>query len=113
MDISNISSIVSAFFSYCFHWLLVLLVSAVQLITYPVNVLMTNAFPTISDQITNVVVYLNQQLTFLPYALTFLPYGVSALLVFILGVEITFLYIFRSSFFVTKLWTIVRNIKFW
>lgn len=96
-----------------FNFVMTALITAVQLICWPLNTLITSAFPDISAKITAVVSNLASVLNFFPYVLSWLPPGTTALLLFILGVEVALLAVFQSSFAVAKVWRIVQRIKFW
>ena len=89
------------------------IVTVIQVVAYPLNQLLIDGFPSIATQLTNTADFLTQHLQALPYVLTFFPPGVVALLMFMLGVELLLMNVWQSSFFITKIWTIVQKIKFW
>ena len=99
--------------SAIFNFFMIILITAIQAITWPINQVIINFFPSLAEQITKLTDNLANLLTFLPYTLTYLPTGIEALILFILGTEITLLYLFRSSYLVAKVWKIVQTVKFW
>ena len=113
MDILNIGALVTAFISACYTFFLSLLITIVQVVTWPVNALIYLAFPSFATQVAQVTDYLSNLLGYFPYALSFLPPGILTLLLFILGTEIVLMYMFQSTYYVAKLWRIVGKVKFW
>lgn len=104
-----IPGLISAFFNF----IMTILITVIQVITWPINQLITAAFPDFATSITNTVDSLGDMLTFIPYILSFLPPGILTLLIFMVGTEIALMYVFQSSFLVAKVWKIVQTIKFW
>jgi len=104
-----IAPLISAFFQL----LMTLLMTAIQIISWPLNQLIVLAFPDISGSISTIQDNLINYIGFIPWVLTFLPPGVPAVLIGMLGVELLMLTVFRSSYFASKLWRIVQRIKFW
>jgi hypothetical protein len=114
MDIGQaLSQFIPALIQAFFNFFMTVLVTVIQVITWPLNQLITAAFPSIATQITSVSTNLGSLLAFIPYILSFLPPGILALLLFMLGVEITLTYVFQSTFLVGKVWKIFQKIKFW
>lgn len=101
------------FLSPVLAFLMTLLVSAIQVICYPINQLVITALPDLSTKLTQTHDNLANALSAFPYLLSFLPPGVLALILFMLGVEVVMMYVFQSSFYVSKLWKIIQQIKFW
>jgi len=96
-----------------FNFLMTMLVTVIQVITWPLNELITVAFPDFATSITETADSLGDMLTFIPYILSFLPPGILTLLIFMLGTEIALMYVFQSSFLVAKVWSILQRVKFW
>jgi len=96
-----------------FTFILQLVITLIQLITYPINALISAGFPDIADNITGMADTLAEMLEFFPYVMTFFPVPVRALIAFIITAEIALLIVFQSSFHVTKIWKIIQRIKFW
>lgn len=109
----SLDEMLSGFISTIFQFFMTILVTAIQVITWPINVILTEMAPDFSTQLTKVSTDLGQLLTFIPYALSYLPPGILTLLIFILGTEIILMYVFQSTYIVAKMWKIVQAIKFW
>jgi len=97
-----------------FNFLLSLVVTIVQVVTYPINTLITASFPDLASQMSAMASTLHDMLAFLPWAFhSLFPPAVHTLLIFILVAELALIYVFQSSFYVAKIWKIVQRIKFW
>lgn len=96
-----------------FNFVMTLVITVIQVVTWPLNQLITANFPDLSQKITDVADLMGQLIGYIPYLLTWFPPGIPVLLLFMVGVEITLLYIFQSSYTVAKVWKIVQHIKFW
>jgi hypothetical protein len=105
--------LIAPFLQGLYNFFLTALVTGVQIICWPINEIINAAFPALSGYITTAVTNLANNLSWLSWVLSFLPPGTVTLLLFILGVELVFLYVFQSSYYVAKIWTIVQKIKFW
>jgi len=108
-----LTSFIPGFISAMFNFFMTVLVTVIQVITWPLNQLITSAWPSLASQITSVSTSLGDMLSFIPYVLSFLPPGILTLLIFMLGVEVTLMYVFQSSYLVAKVWKILQKIKFW
>jgi len=108
-----LTNFIPGLISGIFNFIMTMLITVIQVITWPLNQLITAAFPDFATQITNVSTNLGDMLGFIPYLLSFLPPGILTLLIFMLGTEIALMYVFQSSFLVAKVWRIVQTIKFW
>jgi len=107
MDV--IGPLIAAFFQF----LMTLLMTAIQIISWPLNQLIVAAYPDVSGSISTVQDNLVNYIGFIPWALTFLPPGLPAVLLGVLAVELLMLAVFRSTYIASKLWRIVQRIKFW
>lgn len=108
-----LTSFIPSFISAMFNFFMTVLVTVIQVITWPLNQIITTAFPDLAAKITATSTSLGDMLSFIPYILSFLPPGILTLLIFMLGVEVTLMYVFQSSFLVAKVWKILQKIKFW
>lgn len=108
-----LSSFIPGLISGFFTFFMTVLVTVIQVITWPLNQLIVSAFPDFAAQITSVSTTLSSMLGFFPYVLSFLPPGILTLLIFMIGTEIALMYVFQSSFLVAKVWKILQKIKFW
>jgi len=101
------------FLSPILNFLLTLLVTVIQVIAYPINQLILTTLPDLATYLTEIHDTLANALAAFPYILSFLPPGVLALIIFMLGVELVMMYVFQSSYYVSKIWGILQRIKFW
>ena len=96
-----------------FKFLLNILATLVQVVVWPINQIIVNALPDLSDKITQVTNGFNTLFSGIGWALGILPSSVLSVLIFIVSVEIIKHTIFLSTHTLTKLWTILQKIKFW
>ena len=96
-----------------FKFLLNILATLVQVVVWPINQIIVNTLPDLSDKITQVTNGFNTLFSGMSWALGMLPNSVLVVLVFIVSVEIIKHTIFLSTHTLTKLWTILQKIKFW
>lgn len=113
MNVIDFPAFFAGLLSAIYEWFMILLVTVVQVITWPINVIITGVFPSFSEQVINLANYLTQMLTFFGYVLTFLPPATLTLVIVIIGTELALVLVFQSTYLVGKLWRIVQNIKFW
>lgn len=90
-----------------------LVATLVQLIMSPINLLIKNALPDISDKIVQVANGIPQIINYLNYGLGLIPPGVIGVLLFVLTCEIAKHTIFTSTHVLLKVWNIIQKIKFW
>lgn len=93
--------------------LLSVLASLIQIIVLPLNLLITSLMPDISDKILELSTTLNGFFNGITWGLGLLPNSLVATLLFIIGVEIARYSIFISSHIITRIFDIIRKIKFW
>lgn len=96
-----------------FKFLLNILATLVQVVVWPINQIIVNALPDLSDKIQQVSNGFNSLFSGIGWALGMLPNSILVVLVFIVSVEIIKHTIFLSTHTLTKLWTILQKIKFW
>lgn len=96
-----------------FKFLLNILATVVQVVVWPINQIIVNALPDLSDKISQVSTGFNTLFSGIGWGLGMLPNSVLVVLIFIISVEIIKHSIFLSTHTLTKLWTILQKIKFW
>ena len=96
-----------------FDFILSVLTSLIQIIVLPLNVLITTLLPDISNKILEVSTALNGFFNGITWGLGLLPNSLVATLLFILSVEVARYSIFVSSHVITRIFDIIRRIKFW
>lgn len=100
-------------FKALFTGLLNLLASVIQLICWPVNQIISNALPDLSDKILVVTNTLNSVFDSITWALGLIPPLIIETLLFILTIEIAKHTIFVSTHTLIKVWNVFQKIKFW
>ncbi len=100
-------------FKALFTGLLNLLASVIQLICWPVNQIISNALPDLSDKILSVTNTLNSVFDSITWALGLIPPLITETLLFILTIEIAKHTIFVSTHTLIKVWNVFQKIKFW
>ena len=96
-----------------FTFLLNLIATLVQLVVFPINLVITNTLPDLSLKIIEVSDVLSTIFDTISWALGLLPSSVIITLVFIIGVEIGKHTIFTSTHALLKAWNVLQKIKFW
>lgn len=96
-----------------FKVILNLLASAIQIIVWPINTLITNTMPDLSSKILLVTNQLNTVFDSLTWALGLLPPIVIETLLFIVAIEIAKHTIYISTHTLIKVWNVLQKIKFW
>lgn len=100
-------------FKALFTGLLNLLASVIQLICWPVNQIISNALPDLSDKILAVTNTLNSVFDSITWALGLIPPLITETLLFILTIEIAKHTIYVSTHTLIKVWNVFQKIKFW
>lgn len=93
--------------------LLNIIATLIQVVTWPLNELITAAIPDISEQINQVTTTFNTIFGGIGWALGFIPSSVLSTLVFILTIEIVKHTIYISTRTLCEVWNIFQKIKFW
>lgn len=100
-------------FKALFNIIINMLATIIQIIVWPVNQIITNALPDLSDKITSVTNVFNTVFNSINWAVSILPDVVIESLLFILSVEIVMLAIHKSTHALTMVWNVLQKIKFW
>lgn len=90
-----------------------LIATILQIISYPVNIVITNALPNISDKLTSVINVFSTIFNGMAWALGLLPPNLLPVLIFIITVEIAKHTIFVSTHTLIKVWNLFQRLKFW
>lgn len=96
-----------------FDVVLGVLASLIQIVILPMNLLITNLLPDLSEKILEVSNNIETLFTSLTWALGVVPSSVIVTLLFILSVEIARHTIFVSTHIITLMFNVIRRIKFW
>lgn len=104
-----IGKLISSFFNF----LLTIIMSIIQLICLPLNLLFDNVFPDFSSKITLIRSALNSAFSNISWAISFIPPTVRETILFILLIELSLLAIMRSSKATSRVWKILQKLKFW
>lgn len=96
-----------------FKFLLNILATLVQVVVWPINQIIVNALPDLSDKITQVTNGFNTLFSGISWGLGMLPNSVLVVLVFIVSIEIVKHTIFIGTRSLQKVWTLLQKIKFW
>ena len=93
--------------------LLNIIATLIQVVTWPLNELISAAIPDISEQISQVTATFNTIFGGIGWALGFIPPIVLGTLTFILTIEIVKHTIYISTRALCEVWNIFQKIKFW
>jgi len=104
-----IGKLISAFFNF----LLTIIMTIIQLICTPLNLLFENVFPDFSDKLSTISSALDTAFSSVSWAISICPPMVRSTLLFIFTIELSLLVIMRSSHATSKVWSILQKLKFW
>lgn len=104
-----IGKLISSFFNF----LLSIIMSIIQLICLPLNLLFEGVFPDFTEYISTIQTGLNHAFNSLSWALSLIPPGVKTVLLFIFTIELSMLAIMRSSHLTARVWKLIQKLKFW
>mgnify|MGYP001851934315 FL=1 len=104
-----ISKLITALFSF----ILEIVMTIVQIICLPLNLLFENVFPDFSTHLTTINSSLKTAYSGLSWSVSIIPPTVRTVLLFIFTVELSILVIMRSTHLTAKVWTILQKLKFW
>lgn len=90
-----------------------LIATILQIISYPINIVITNTLPSISDKLTSVINVFDTIFNGMAWALGLLPPGLLPVLIFIVTMEIAKHTIFVSTHTLIKVWNLFQRLKFW
>ena len=96
-----------------FNFIINLLATVIQIIVFPINALIANTLPDISDKIVQVTSFLSNIFDNMTWALSIIPTPVLAVLTFIVTCEIAKHTIKVSTHSLIRVWTVLQKIKFW
>lgn len=100
-------------FKALFNIIINMLASVIQIVCWPINILITNALPDLTDKITFVTNNIGSIFNSISWGLGLLPTAVVEVLLFIVLVEIAMHTIFKSTHALIKVWNVLQKIKFW
>lgn len=100
-------------FKALFKIIIDLLATLIQIVVWPINTLISNTLPDLSDKILSVTNTLNSVFDSITWGLGILPNILVETLLFILLVEIGKHTIYVSTHTLIKVWNILQKIKFW
>lgn len=96
-----------------FKFLLNILATVVQVVVWPINQIIVNALPDLSEKIQQVSNGFNTLFSGISWGLGMLPNSILVVLVFIVSIEIVKHTIFIGTRSLQKVWTLLQKIKFW
>ena len=100
-------------FKVLFNVIINMLATVIQIICWPINVIITNTMPDLSTQITNVSTTIGSVFNSLNWAIGLVPPVIIETLLFIITIEIAKHTIFLSTHILIKVWNVLQKIKFW
>ena len=100
-------------FKALFTIILNLIASVIQLVCWPVNQVITNALPDLSNKILSVTNTLNTVFDSITWALGLVPPVIVETILFIITIEIAKHTIYISTHMLLKVWNLFQKIKFW
>lgn len=100
-------------FKALFNIILNMIASVIQIIVWPINQIIVNTMPDVSDKILVVTDTLNSVFDAITWGLGLLPPFVIETLLFIVTIEIAKHTIFLSTHVLIKVWNVFQKIKFW
>lgn len=100
-------------FKALFNIIINLLATLVQLICFPLNLVISSALPDFSSKIDQVTSVLASVFDNMSWALGLIPPAITEVLLFILLVEVAKHTIYISTHTLIKVWNIIQKIKFW
>lgn len=104
-----IGKLISTFFNF----LLTVIMSLIQLICLPLNLLFSNLFPDFSDKLSTIDQALASAYSGLSWGVSFIPPMVRSTILFIFTIELSMLVVMRSTHMTAKVWSLLQKIKFW
>lgn len=100
-------------FKILFDIILNLVATLLQIILAPLNLIISNAFPNISNTITQTASSLVTMFDGMGWAVGLIPNSVKVVLITILGLEISKHSAYVLSHVIVKVWNLVQKLKFW
>lgn len=100
-------------FKALFSGIIGILANLLSVICWPLNQIIINVLPDLSEKITYVTDNLSYVFSGLTWAISILPSVVVTTLLFILSLEVAKHTIFKSTHALIKVWNLLQKIKFW
>jgi hypothetical protein len=100
-------------FKALFNIIINMIASVIQIIVWPINQIIVNVMPDVSDKILVVTNTLNTVFDAITWGLGLLPSFLVETLLFIVTIEIAKHTIFTSTHMLIKVWNVFQKIKFW
>lgn len=100
-------------FKALFNIIINMIASVIQIIVWPINQIIVNVMPDVSDKILVVTNTLNTVFDAITWGLGLLPPFLVETLLFIVTIEIAKHTIFMSTHMLIKVWNVFQKIKFW
>ena len=100
-------------FKALFSIIINLMATIIQIVMTPLNLIVTNALPEVSDKILSVTSSFGTIFDNINWATGLLPPAVTDVLLFILVCEVAKHTIFISTHTLVKVWNIFQKLKFW
>lgn len=100
-------------FQALFNIILKLLATLVQLVCYPLNLIITNAMPDISSQVAATVNQITNMFGNFAWIIDILPNSFLEILLFIITIEIAKYTCYVSIHGIIKVWNLFQKLKFW
>lgn len=100
-------------FQALFNIIINLLATVIQLICWPINQIIVNALPDLSDKITQVTNVFGTAFNGMAWIISAIPSEIINTLLFIISIEIVKHAIFTSTHTLIKVWNVLQKLKFW
>lgn len=100
-------------FKALFNIILNMVATVVQIIVWPINQIIVNTIPDVSDKILQVTNTLNSVFDVITWGLGLLPSVIVETLLFIVTVEIARHTVYISTKKLVQVWNLLQKIKFW
>lgn len=100
-------------FKAFFNIIIGLLSTLVQVICFPINTIITNLMPNLSENITFVATHIPDYFESISYPLSWIPTVFVNILIFIISIEIAKYSIYFGTHGILKVWNLFQKIKFW
>lgn len=104
-----IGKLISSFFNF----ILTIIMSVIQLICLPLNLLFENVFPDFTEYIDIIESGLTTAFSSLSWAVSIIPPLTREIILLMITIEIALLAVFKSTHATAKVWKILQKLKFW
>lgn len=99
--------------SSLFNFILTIIMSVIQLICLPLNLLFENVFPDFTRYINIIEDGLSTAFSALSWAVSLIPPLTREIILLMITIEIALLAVFKSTHATAKVWKILQKLKFW